>query len=175
MPAAIAVTVALTVQLAPEASVALVRRRSVAPEVTCHVEPVQVLVVVPSNTIICPGAAGNVSAKLIPDRLLAFDAGLGLLIVKLTIVAAPLAMLPAPNDLVIVGGAYTLMEAVAARPLDALALVTGPVLLVLVPAATPTTMTVYAQVAPAGTVPPVSAKLDPPEAALRLPLQPAPV
>jgi hypothetical protein len=185
VPEAAAVTVTDTVQLAPEASVNPVSLTSVlpaagaayapAPVRPCQVEPVQVLVTVPLNTVIAPGLVGSTSVKLIPDTLVTFEAGFGLVMVKVSVVLPPLAIVAAPNALLIVGGAYTLMDAVAAVPLGAFALVTAPVLLVLVPAFAPSTCTVYVQVVDAGTVPPVKARLGPLLAAVSVPVHPAPL
>jgi hypothetical protein len=127
------------------------------------------------NTVIAPGATGNTSVKVIPDTLVTFEAGFGLVTVKVSVVLPPLAIVAAPNALLMVGGAYTLMLAVAAVPLGAFALVTAPVLLVLLPAAAPSTCTVYVHVVLAGTVPTVKARLGPLLAAVSVPKQPAPL
>ena len=68
----------------------------------CH-EPPQVLVVVLLKTVIAAGVVGNRSLKLIPDTLVVLDAGLGLLIVKVSVVEPPAVIAP-PKAFEIVGG-----------------------------------------------------------------------
>ena len=179
---AVAVTVTDTVHVAKEANVNPVSCTSVLPAagaakvpatpvLPCQVEPVQVLVAVLLNTVIAPGVVGSTSVKLMPETLVVFEAGFGLVTVKVSVVLPPLVIEAKPKALLMVGGAYTLMLAVPAVPLGPFALVTAPVLLVPVPAVAPSTWTVYVQVVLAGTVPAVSAKLVPLLAAVSVPVQ----
>src|SRR5258708_11280922 len=90
------------VGVAPAARVPPVKVRLLVPVMTS--EPPHVVV----GRLGAVRPAGNVSMKLIPDSALA----LGLLIKKLMLVVPPRAMLAAPNDLAIVGGATTVTLAV---------------------------------------------------------------
>jgi hypothetical protein len=100
VPAVVAVTFTLNVHAALDASVAPVRPTLPEPAVAVIVPPPQ-LPVSPLG-VATTRPAGNVSVNATPDRLLD---PLGLVMVKLSEVDAPRAMLEPPNDLAMVGGA----------------------------------------------------------------------
>src|SRR5207253_1728365 len=110
--------------------------------------------------------AGSVSVKARPVS--ATDA-FGFVNVRSRLVVPASGIDPAPNDLAIVGGATTVTVAVfdVAPAPDSVALI-GPVVLFLIPAVAPVTVTVIVQLAPEANVPPVNVRVFPP-AITRLP------
>src|SRR6185503_1819467 len=116
--------------------------------------------------------AGYASLIATAVRLAGFDAGL---VTTIVMVEVPLAGIEAgAKPLVTVGEAKTLSVALAASPVPALAVATGPLELAKTPGAGAVTVTVTVHVAPAGIEPPESVTLLPPLAADTTPTQPAP-
>jgi hypothetical protein len=83
--------------------------------------------------------AGNVSVKATPESALALAAGL--VIVKVSEVVPLRAMVGAPKDFVMLGGATTEMLAEAVPPVPPSVEVVAPVVLFCMPAAIPVTLT----------------------------------
>ena len=126
-------------------------------------EPLQLFVVVRSDTVIAPGVVGNVSVKV------ALVSAIGLLLSS-TICKVDTPVLGkiglVKNDLVIVGGVITVILAVAAVPFDDAdgpVIVKSPALIVLFlrPVVVPVTVAVTVQDPSAGIVPPVMATVVP--------------
>src|ERR1700676_1259842 len=134
-PGAVPVTLTLKVQEALAASVPPERtmlpefdEAATAPAPQAPVSPLGVLTTRP---------AGRLSIKATPESGKVF----GLVMVKVSEVEAFSRMAAAPKALVMVGGAATLMFAVAALPAPPLVELTVPVVLVKLPAAAPVTVT----------------------------------
>jgi hypothetical protein len=138
VPAVVPVTFTLNVHEALPASVALARLMLPDPAVAVIVPPAQ-LPVSPFG-VETTRPAGSVSAK--PTPLNVMEA-FGLLIVKLSEVDPFSAMLAAPNDFTIVGGAIaaTVTLADAVPPVPPSTEVTAPVVLFFVPSVMPVTFT----------------------------------
>ena len=81
------------------------------------------------------------------------------------------------ESVVVVGASptVTVTDAAAAGELSAIGVVTAPVPSTYIPAVVLVTVTLYVQVTPAGMEPEDKATLPPPGAAVRVPVQPAPV
>ena len=115
---------------------------------------------------------GKVSVKATP---LSEEPALGLVTVKLRLVAPFSTMLGAPNDLLMVGGAMTVTLAEAVRPVPPSVELTVPVVLFLVPAVVPVTFTEKVQEAPAANVPPDRLTEPDPAVAVMVPLPQEPL
>ncbi len=108
VPDALAVTFTVTVQEVPEVSVSPDTVMPTSPAfsapapLSVSVEPVQLFVTVVFASVIAPGVVGNTSVTLIPVTLPGFAAGF--VIVKVSVVLPPLAIVAAPNAFDMVGG-----------------------------------------------------------------------
>jgi hypothetical protein len=96
---------------------------------------------------------GNVSVKPTPVKA---TVAFGFVIVKLIVTTPMIGDTDAENDFMIVGGATTVIEAMALVPVPPLAELTLPVLLFFTPAVVPVTVTLNVQGAPNATVAPLS-------------------
>src|SRR5204863_1450445 len=110
--------------------------------------PGAVVVNVPPQTAVGPEfatatPAGNVSLKLTPVRL---TAAFGLVSVNVSVVVPFSKTLEAPNALLMVGAATTVIIAVAMFPVPPFVEVTAPVVLVFTPTVVPVTVTLNVQV-----------------------------
>ena len=114
---------------------------------------------------------GSVSVKATPVRSTVV---FGLLSVKLSEVEAFTAMLPAPNPFEIVGGAKTVIEAVAVLPVPALVEVTWTLSL-FTPAVVPFTSTLNVQFALAAIDCPIRLIVEAPATAVTVPVQVPPM
>src|SRR5215472_11076324 len=141
----------LKVHDAPAASVAPDRLMVLVPATAVIVplpqEPVKPLGV---ETFKPPGS-GSLKARPVKESGLAA----GLVKVKLSVVLAPVWSVAVPNDLLSVGGATTVMLAVAAKPVTPCVSVTVLVVLFWTPAAVPVTLVLKVHDAPAASVAPV--------------------
>jgi hypothetical protein len=129
----------------------------------------------PTQVLVNPGDAdtaklpGRGSVKAIP---LSDAPVFGLAMVKLRVVFPPSAMLAAPNDLLMVGGLNTARLAEAVLPVPPSVELIAPVVLLLVPAAVPVTLTEKVQEALAANVSPDRlTEPDPPVAVMLPPTQ----
>jgi hypothetical protein len=118
--------------------------------------------------------AGNVSLK--PTPVNAVEA-FGLVMVKLSVLVPPTAMLVGAKDLVIVGAAMpaTVRVAVAVKPVPPSVELTVPVVLTFVPAVVPVTLTLKVQEPLAAIVPPLRLTLPEPATAVIVPAPQLPV
>ena len=171
MPAAAFTTFAENVQEAPTARVAPVRDTVPEPAVAVIVPPPHVPVRAFGVAITIP--AGNVSVNATPVSATVFAAGL--VTVKLNDVGTLIETVPAPNALLIVGGATTVMLAVAVEPVPPSTELTVLVVLFFVPAVVPVTLTVKLQEPPPAAVPPVSVTVAEPAVAVMTPAPHEPV
>ena len=168
VPDWVPVTFTTIVQVAPGVAI--------DPPVRLMLVELAAAVTVPPQELVTPGVDAtcrpfvSVSLKAIPVSALVLLAGL--VIVKLTVVVPFRVMLAAPNALLIVGGATTLIVAVLlARPVPPLVEVIAPVVLLASPTAVPVTFTVKVQDAPCATVPPERLITPVPAVAVTVPLQ----
>jgi hypothetical protein len=116
--------------------------------VDVNVPPPQVLAV-PLATVM---PAGKMSVKPTP---VSPSAEFGLAMMKVSDVDPLSGMVDAPKDLLMVGAAATVMEALAVLPVPALVELTLPVVLVIAPPVVPVTLTETVQSPAAAIVPPV--------------------
>src|SRR5215471_18962302 len=141
-----------------------------------------VAVTVPPQVLLTPGVAATTNVAL-PAPLLTGSVSLkatpvrsppavvfGLLMVKVTVVVPFSGMLPAPNALLMVGGATTVMLAVAVLPVPAVVSV-ALTLLLFTPAVVPCTFTETVHDAPGARLAPESDTEDDPSVAVAVPLQ----
>src|SRR5215471_15310684 len=150
-PADVTWTFTLITQLLAAAIVPPLNVRVVSPASGAKVPP-QVSVAFGGLATTSP--AGNVSVKATP---VSATVGFGLVNVNDSVVVWPTGTNAAPNALVIVGGATTVIVAVLlVVPVPPLADVTAPVVLFLTPAVVPVTVIVNVQPEPAASVAPVS-------------------
>src|SRR5215471_15720759 len=151
-PAVVTCTDTLITQLLPAAIIPPLNVRLVSPALGANVPP-QVSVAFGGLATTSP--AGNVSVNATPVRT---TVGFGLVSVNVRVVVWPTGTNAAPNALVIVGGATTVIIAVLlVVPVPPFADVMGPVVLFLTPAVVPVTVTPNVQFPPAAIAAPVSA------------------
>src|SRR5215831_9552079 len=153
IPGVVSFTSTLRVQLPPAATIPPEKFRLVSPGFGAK-EPPQVSVALAGVATIMP--LGKVSVKPTPVRA---TVALGLVMVKLTVTTPMIGATFLENDLVIIGGATTVIEALAVPPapvlVPPLAELTLPVVLFLTPAVEPVTVTVIVQLPPWAIEPPL--------------------
>jgi hypothetical protein len=146
---------------------------SAAPDKTITLVPCVAVIVPPPHDPVCPlgvvitRPAGSVSVNATPERSCVV---FGLLIVKLNDVEPFSGILAAPNALLIVGGAATVMLAFDVLPVPPLVDVTCT-LLFFTPAVVPVTFTETVQLAVGARLAPDRVTVDEPFAAVAVPLQ----
>src|SRR5215471_14775200 len=146
LPGVVSFTSTLRVQLPPCGTVPPKKFRLVSPGAGANVPP-QVSVELGGVATIMP--LGKVSVKPTP---VSATVALGLVMVKLIVTTPMIGATFLENDLVMVGGATTVIEALAVPPapvlVPPLAELTLPVVLFLTPAVEPVTVTVIVQLPP---------------------------
>jgi len=164
-PPDVACTDTLITQLLPAAIVPPLNVRLVSPAWGANVPP-HVSDGFGGLATISP--AGNVSVKPTPVRA---TVEFGLVRVNVRVAGWPTVTNEAPNDLVIVGGATTVIVAIASPPVPPLADVTLPLVLFWTPAVTPVTLTVTWHIPLGGMVPPLKLIVPLPATAVIVPPQ----
>src|SRR5262249_4586742 len=147
-PAVVPVTSTLTVQVPLAAMEPPLNVREVFPAAGVNVPPQEVLALGVAATC-TPEGSESVNPTPVSDSALAE----GLVMVKLSVVVPLTGIVVGLNDLVIEGGATTVMLAEAVLPVPPLPEVTLPLRLFLTPAVTPVTLTATMQVPLAAMVP----------------------
>ena len=170
VPAIVAVTLTAKVQDAVAGRVALVRLMFLDPAMAAMAPPPQ-LPLSPFG-VATTSPEGKVSVNPTAVRATVV---LGLVIVKLKAVELPITSVVAANDLLMTGGATTVIVAEAALPAPPCNEVTALVVLLFTPGMTPVTFTTKVQDALAGRVAPVRLMLLDPAVAVMVPPPQLPV
>lgn len=171
LPTRLAFTFKLNVHDALAARLAPVRLMLLVPLIAVMVPAMHDPVRPEGLAITIPG--GKLSENPTPVSVSVFEAGLAS--VKVRLVVPFIAILDDPNDLVMVGGASTLMPADAVPPVPPSFDVTAPVVLFCAPAAVPVTLTLKVHEELAASVPPARAMLAPLALAVIVPEPQVPV
>ena len=153
VPAEVAVTSTVSVQLPPTAMVPPLRVSVVSPDTGEKVGEPQFKVLAIGALATCR-PAGRLSVKPTPVSGTVFPAGS--VSVKVSVVIPPCTIVLGAKDLVMVGGATTVSVAEAVFPFPPFVEVTEPLVLFFKPLVTPVTLTVTVQVLLGTIVPPAN-------------------